>query len=64
MHLERLFNGDETDVVQHHDTRLFGILELRQHRNAVGIHGTSDEHRLVGVDDGRELRHRLADRRR
>jgi len=30
----------------------------------VGIDGAADEHRLVDVDDRRELRHRLADGRR
>ena len=40
-----------------------GILELREHRDAVRIDGTADEHRVADVDDRRELRHRLADRR-
>ena len=60
---ERLLERDEADVVEHDDARFLGILELRQHRDAVRIDGPADEHGVVGVDDRRELRHRFADRR-
>ena len=53
----------KANVVEDDDARFLGILELREHRDTVRVDRPADEHGVTGIDDRRQLRHRLTDRR-